>query len=186
MNEYILSLIIGIFFGASLELAGFGSPKKLNNQFLLTDFTMFKVMFGAIFVAASLYAVADFLNFSSVPNSEISSLDYGLLWGGLILGAGLVLGGYCPGTALAGAAGGRLDAFVFLFMMFFGYRFYSWSALKFETEMLASPLLAPHSTLPELLSVPIWTVLIGLFVILIIGWMLGSVIEKKSANQVNN
>lgn len=113
MNEYILSLIIGIFFGASLELAGFGSPKKLNNQFLLTDFAMFKVMFGAIFVAASLYALAEFYGFSLVVNSEIPSLNYGLIFGGLILGAGLVIGGYCPGTAVAGAAGGRVDAFFF-------------------------------------------------------------------------
>lgn len=66
-------------------------------------------------------------------------------------------------------------------MMFFGYRFYSWLASKFETEMMTTSLLAPHSTLQELLAVPIWTVLMGLFFVLIIGWKFGSLVEKKSA-----
>ena len=34
--------------------------------------------------------------------------------GGLLFGAGFVLGGWCPGTALVGVAAGKIDALVFL------------------------------------------------------------------------
>jgi len=123
MAENLSALLIGVLFGASLDLAGFGSPKKLNGQFLLRDFSMFKVMFGAIVLAASLYLLAIELGLPPAPQAVIPTLDLGLLLGAFLLGAGLVIGGYCPGTALTGAAGGRVDASLFLLMMYPGYRF---------------------------------------------------------------
>jgi len=36
------------------------------------------------------------------------------LVGGLLFGVGFVMGGWCPGTAAAGFAAGRIDALVFL------------------------------------------------------------------------
>ncbi|MCB2070401.1 MAG: transporter, partial [Ottowia sp.] len=45
-------LICGALFGFVLENAGFGSPRKLTAQFSLTDWSVFKVMFTAIVVAA--------------------------------------------------------------------------------------------------------------------------------------
>ena len=45
-------LICGVLFGFILENAGFGSPVKLTSQFRLTDWSVFKVMFTAIVVAA--------------------------------------------------------------------------------------------------------------------------------------
>ena len=67
MAENLSALLIGVLFGASLDLAGFGSPKKLNGQFLLRDFSMFKVMFGAIVLAASLYLLAIELGLPPAP-----------------------------------------------------------------------------------------------------------------------
>jgi uncharacterized membrane protein YedE/YeeE len=58
-------------------------------------------------------------------------LDYNLVWvnptylwpgiiGGLIMGAGFIIGGFCPGTSLVAAATGKLDGIFFTLGAFFG------------------------------------------------------------------
>ena len=54
-------LLSGMLFGYVLENAGFGSPRKLTAQFRFSDWSVFKVMFTAIIVAAiGLYAADEF------------------------------------------------------------------------------------------------------------------------------
>ncbi len=40
--------------------------------------------------------------------------------GGAIMGAGFILGGFCPGTSVCGAAIGKIDAIVFVGGLFIG------------------------------------------------------------------
>lgn len=112
---YTLAVLTGFGFGFVLERAGFGSARKLAAQFYLTDMTVLKVMFTAIVTAMlglTLLRAAGFV-------------DYDALWvnptflgaqvaGGLLFGAGFVIGGYCPGTSIVALASGRLDGLVFL------------------------------------------------------------------------
>ena len=180
MLENLSSLLVGVLFGASLDLAGFGSPRKLNDQFLLRDFSMFKVMFGAVALAASVYLLMVGVGFSPAPRSVIPTLDLAVLVGGFLLGAGLVVGGYCPGTALAGAAGGRFDAWLFFAMMYPGYRFWVWLEPQ-VTLSLHAPLLPSHQTLPDLLGVSPISILIGICVACLLGWKLGNHLEARAA-----
>lgn len=110
-TSLISAVLIGIFFGLFLERGGLGDPHKLTGVFYLTDFTVPKVMFTAIVVAAAgLHLLSD-----------VGLLDMSRVWivptyfwpqivGGAIFGVGFVICGYCPGTAVAGFASGRLDA----------------------------------------------------------------------------
>ena len=91
-------LICGVLFGFILENAGFGSPLKLTSQFRLTDWSVFKVMFV---IPPDSVAVPQALVMASAV-------------GGVLVGAGFAIGGYCPGTSVAGLASGRLDALVFI------------------------------------------------------------------------
>lgn len=178
MPENLSSLLVGMLFGASLDLAGFGSPRRLNDQFLLRDFSMFKVMFGAIVLAASIYLLMQRVGFLSAPDSLIPTLNLALLAGGFLLGAGLVVGGYCPGTALAGAAGGRVDAWLFFAMIYPGYRLWVWLEPQVKLDLHAA--LAPsHLTLPDLLGAPALVVLAGLGVACLLGWKLGDHLEAR-------
>lgn len=179
MFENLSSLLIGLLFGASLDLAGFGSPRRLNAQFLLRDFSMFKVMFGAIVVAASVYLFFLATGFSPAPRSLIPTLDLGVLLGGFLLGAGLVLGGYCPGTALTGAAGGRIDGFLFFLMMYPGYRFWVWLEPQLKLNLHA-PLAPDNLTLPGLLGVSEIVILVALGVVCLLGWKVGNLFEARS------
>ena len=111
----IVAFIIGIGFGFFLERAGFGSGRKLAAQFYFTDLTMFKVMFTALITAMvglfwlSWVGLVDLSLVYITPTFIVPQIV-----GGLILGIGFVVGGYCPGTSCVAAATGKLDAFVYL------------------------------------------------------------------------
>jgi uncharacterized membrane protein YedE/YeeE len=40
--------------------------------------------------------------------------------GGLVMGGGFIMGGYCPGTSFCGAAIGKIDAMIFIIGLFIG------------------------------------------------------------------
>ena len=111
----IVAFVIGIGFGWALERAGFGSAKKLVSQFYLDDLAVFKVMFTAI-VTAMLGVF--YLGWMGVLDLDLVYLSDTNLWpqiaGGLVLGVGFVIGGYCPGTSVVAAATGRIDALFFI------------------------------------------------------------------------
>lgn len=106
-----LAIILGIAFGFVLERAGFGRAEKLVGQFHGTDMTVLKVMFTGI-VTAMLGAVV--LQRMGVFDLEMAQMNYPTyLWpmivGGLMLGVGFAVSGYCPGTSVVAAASGKLD-----------------------------------------------------------------------------
>jgi hypothetical protein len=108
-------LICGAAFGFVLENAGFGSPRKLNAQFQLTDWSVFKVMFTAIVVAAVGLWALRVLGF--IPPDTLfvpQALIMASALGGALVGAGFAIGGYCPGTSVVGLFSGRIDALVFI------------------------------------------------------------------------
>jgi hypothetical protein len=111
----VVAFVIGIGFGFFLERAGFGSARNLAAQFYLTDMRVFKVMFSAI-VTAMLgvfwMSWAGWVDLSLVYLTPTFILPQ--VAGGLILGVGFVVGGYCPGTSCVGVSSGKLDAAVYL------------------------------------------------------------------------
>jgi uncharacterized protein len=91
----LISLLIGIAFGFFLERAGFGSARKLVAQFYLTDLSVFKVMFTAIvtaMVGVTFLNRIGFLDVGELP--LIGTYLVPMVIGGLLLGAGFVVGGY--------------------------------------------------------------------------------------------
>ncbi len=120
-GQYVVYLLIGVGFGYVLESAGFGNSLKLARQFYFKDLTVLKVMFGAIIVAMLLIFIA----------SGLGLLDYNLVWvnptylwpgivGGLIMGVGFIIGGFCPGTSLVSLATFKLDGLFFVLGGLFG------------------------------------------------------------------
>ena len=111
----IVAFLIGIGFGWFLERAGFGSARKLMAQFYLTDMAVFKVMFTAVvttMLGVTYLSWIGFLDLSLVYYIPTYWLTYVI--GGLVLGAGFVIGGYCPGTSVVSMATGRIDGLVYV------------------------------------------------------------------------
>ncbi|MBM3152815.1 MAG: hypothetical protein FJZ96_11560, partial [Chloroflexi bacterium] len=126
---YVLFGLIGFAFGFTLESSGFGDSRKLAAQFYFTELTVLKVMFTAIVTAMVLLFGAvglGLLNFSQVWVNP-TYLWSGLV-GGLIMGVGFIVGGFCPTTSLASASTGKIDGMFFMFGGFFG------AAIFAETE----------------------------------------------------
>ena len=105
-----LATVIGFFFGFVLERAGFGRAQNIVAQFYFTNMRVLKVMFTAVATAAlGLAALSGFgvLDLSSV------TVPPAFLWsqvvGGLLVGAGMAVSGYCPGTCVVAGASGNLD-----------------------------------------------------------------------------
>ena len=117
----IVAFVIGIGFGFFLERAGFGSARKLTDQFYFRDMAVFRVMFTAIVTA-----MLGLFYLAAVGWVDLSLvyIQPTYLWpqivGGLLLGVGFVVGGYCPGTSLVALATGKLDALVFVAGVFAG------------------------------------------------------------------
>ena len=105
-----LGTVIGVGFGFTLERAGFGQAPVLAAQFYASDTRVLKVMFSAIVTALggmTLLSGVGLLDLSQVTVPET------FLWpqivGGLLLGVGFIVSGYCPGTSWVSAASGNLD-----------------------------------------------------------------------------
>jgi len=117
----LIAFIIGLGFGFALEQAGFSSSRKLAGMFYGYDTTVLKVFFTA--AITSMLGLL-FLN-------QLGMIDMGIVYvnhyyvqsaivGGVIMGAGFIIGGFCPGTSVCAAAIGKIDAMVFILGSFIG------------------------------------------------------------------
>lgn len=112
--DLLIALLIGIGFGFSLEQAGFSSSRKLAGMFYGYDTTVIKVFFTAAIVAligSQLLSFFGLLNMNLVFVNEFYVTSS--IAGGVIMGAGFIMGGFCPGTGLSALSIGKIDAMVF-------------------------------------------------------------------------
>jgi rhodanese-related sulfurtransferase len=142
-------------------MSGFANAPKLAAQFYFKDMTVLKVMFGAIVTAMVLVFLA----------SAVGLLDYYLvyvnptfLWpgivGGLIMGVGFILGGFCPGTSLVSAAVGKIDGIIFVLGVLFGIFAFGETVGYFEEFWYSS--FMGRFTIPEWLGLPYGIVVVGI------------------------
>ncbi len=180
-NGAAAGLLAGILFGFVLENAGFGSARKLTGQFRLTDWSVFKVMFTAVIVSAVglwLLQLVGLTAFSEVYIPTPFFWAMGL--GGVLIGAGFAVGGYCPGTSAVGLAGGRGDALVFILGMIVGTAVFAGLFPVIEPLYTAAQG-AERQTLDALFGVPTWVVLAALVAIMAGGFLLGTNLERRMA-----
>ena len=112
----LVGVAIGFGFGFVLERAGFGRAQKLSAQFDGYDMTVFKVMLTAV-VTAMLGTIVlgglGVLDYRAlVEHAASETFLWPMILGGLALGAGFVVSGYCPGTSYVAAASGKVDGMV--------------------------------------------------------------------------
>ncbi len=170
VGTYFIYLLIGFAFGFVLEIAGFGNSEKLAGQFYFKDLTVLKVMFTGIIVGMVLIYGA----------SAIGLLDLNLIWinptylwpgivGGLIMGVGFIIGGFCPGTSLVSAATFKLDGLLFALGTAFGILLFGETVEYFDVFWNSSYM--GRFTLDELFGVPAGWVVVGVvFMALFMFW----------------
>jgi len=153
LGSDLVFLVIGLGFGAVLEMAGFGDSRKLAAQFYFTDLTVLKVMFTGIVVAAVLIALASALELVDLQRVWVNPtyLAPGIV-GGLIMGVGFIVGGFCPGTSLVAASTLKLDGVFFVLGVAGGILAFGATVPAFEGFYQST--FFGRFTLPEWLGLP--------------------------------
>lgn len=187
MNDagVVSGLVCGFLFGFVLENAGFGSPAKLTAQFQLRDWSVLKVMFTAIVVAAfGLYA----LKVAGVMHADAVFVPTSLLMasaiGGALVGAGFAVGGYCPGTSVVGLFSGRVDALVFLIGLLLGTVVFAGLYGPAVETVMAMWELDAGDTMVDAFGIPEVAMLTILAVALVAVFFAGSWFERRAAGPV--
>lgn len=174
--SFLVYLVIGFAFGSVLEMAGFGVSTKLAAQFYFKELTVLKVMFGGIITAMVLIFLA----------TGLGLLDYNLvyvnttyLWpgivGGLIMGFGFILGGFCPGTALVSAATLKIDGILFTAGAFFGIFIFGETVSGFEDFWNSSYM--GRVTLMDALNTSTGVIVVGVMVMAILAFIGAEIAE---------
>jgi uncharacterized membrane protein YedE/YeeE len=181
-TSLLVAFAIGIGFGFFLERAGFGSARKLVAQFYLTDLAVFKVMFTAIVTAmlgVTYLAWLGILDLSLVY--LVPTYWPAQIVGGLLLGVGFVVGGYCPGTSVAALATGKIDGLVYLLGIVAGTVTFAGLFPWLKGLYLAGS--AGATTLPQVLHLPYGLVVFAVVLMAVAGFHAASVIEARATER---
>lgn len=174
----VIAFLIGIGFGFVLEQAGFSSSRKLAGMFYGYDITVLKVFFTAAITAMLGLLFMNFLGF--IDMSIVYVNEYYMssaIVGGVIMGAGFIIGGFCPGTSVCAVAIGKIDAMYFvggslIGILLFGQTYPLWEKL-YTSQYLGTPKLSDSLGLKD--------GVLGLIVIVaaILMFWIGEMAEKR-------
>src|SRR6056297_3439428 len=114
MTTIILAILIGAAFGAVLDRIGATNPNWIVRMLTLRNLHLMKTILLAIGTGSILMFAGQMAGLVEVGHMSVKAAYGGVFIGGLLLGAGWAVAGYCPGTGLAAAAAGRRDALFFI------------------------------------------------------------------------
>ncbi len=114
MTMILLAIVIGLGFGVVLDRIGATNPTLVGKMLNLTNLNLAKAIVLAIGVGSVLMFGGQMLGLVDVAHMSVKTAYVGVFVGGLLLGAGWAVAGYCPGTGVVAAATGRKDALFFI------------------------------------------------------------------------
>lgn len=171
--DLAIAVLLGVGFGFCLERAGFGSARKLTAVFYFFDMAVVKVMFTAIVTAMAGLFILSAMGILNVAELYLEPTNLAAqAVGGLLFGAGFIIGGYCPGTSIAAMATGREDALSYALGMLAGVYAYAEFTPGIETWIKATA--QGEMTLPSITGIGMgwWTLGFAAF-LLFAGWGMG-------------
>jgi hypothetical protein len=112
--EITLAILIGAAFGFVLDRVGATNPNYIIKMLNLSDLHLMKTILAGIGVASILMFAGLLIGLVEPGHLSVKAAYGGVFIGGLLLGLGFAVSGYCPGTGLTAMATGRVDALVFV------------------------------------------------------------------------
>ncbi|MEN8115943.1 MAG: YeeE/YedE thiosulfate transporter family protein [Bacteroidota bacterium] len=176
--DFVIAVLLGIAFGFILEATGFSSSRNITGVFYGYNFVVLRVFFTALIVA--MVGLLYFDYFGWLDLSKIFILPTYLspmILGGVSMGIGFILGGFCPGTSLVAVAIGKIDAIVFTVGIFIGISVFSVSFPMIENFFNSSNM--GNVTLTDVTGIPAqWFAIVFTIVALAAFWIT-MLIEKR-------
>lgn len=114
MTTLILAIVIGAAFGVVLDRIGATNPGYIIRMLNLSKLHLMKTILAGIGVASVLTFGGLLLGIVDPGHLSVKTAYIGVFFGGILLGIGFAIAGYCPGTGLTAAATGRWDALFFV------------------------------------------------------------------------
>ncbi len=132
----VISALFGILFGILLNKGRVTDYNVIVNLFRFKDFTVLKVMLTAIVVGG--LGVFAMMGLGWIEGYQVKDANIAaVVLGSAIFGVGMALYGYCPGTAVAAIATGRIHALVGFFGMIAGGIVYAFSYPWLKANILS-------------------------------------------------
>ncbi|HYQ55849.1 MAG TPA: YeeE/YedE thiosulfate transporter family protein [Draconibacterium sp.] len=151
--DFVIAILLGVAFGFILEASGFSSSRNLAGVFYGYNFVVLRVFFTALIVAMVGLMYFDYVGWLDLSQVFIlPTFLTPMIVGGIIMGFGFVIGGYCPGTSFTGIAIGKLDAVFFTIGLYVGIFGFSLTYPLFEDFFNSGNL--GNVTLTEITGIP--------------------------------
>lgn len=164
-RDLALGALAGFVFGFLLQKGAVTRYRVILGQFLLTDFTVAKVMGTAIVVgAAGIYGMLALGMLESAELHLKSATIWGNLVGGVIFGVGMAVLGYCPGTGVGALADGSRHAIFGVLGMLAGAAVYA-EAHPWVNEKLLKVTDLGKVTLSQETGLSPWWFIVGMLVV---------------------
>ena len=170
---------LGIAFGVILERVGLGDSRVIGAQLSGRNFTVVRVMFGAI-VTAMLGVVwlgkAGLIDPTAIAMPPTDAAAQAL--GAVVFGGGFALAALCPGTACVAASSGRRDGLAAVVGMFVGTALTPavWPSLG----TVAARVPRENARLPEDLGLPLWVVVLAVTLAGVAAAMIARRVERSN------
>jgi hypothetical protein len=163
--QLLLGFLTGLLFGFLLQRGQVTSYGVIIGQLLLRDMTVIRVMLSAAvtgMVGLTVLGRLGLVTLHPKPGSAGTSIA-----GGLIFGAGFGLLGYCPGTMVGALGSGALDAASGIAGALFGAGIFAALYPRLSRGILGWGDFG-DLTLPELLRVHRWVVVLPLSLLIVL------------------
>jgi hypothetical protein len=174
--EIVLAVILGTLFGYVLQRVGAADPDKIIGMLRLSDLHLMKVILAGIGISSALLFTGLLAGILDTVHFDIKAMYWGVIIGGLMLGFGWAIGGYCPGTGIAAAGSGRIDGLFFilgglvgagLYTVTYGYIEGTWILQEVFGGKTSLVTTGQESAIINLDWSPILAITLGLFMLLV-------------------
>jgi len=114
VEKILLAILVGGAFGFVLDRIGATNPNNIIHMLRLSKLHLMKTILLAIGFSSLVMFGGILVGLIDVGHMSVKSAYVGVFIGGILLGLGFAVAGYCPGTGLAAMATGRKDAIFFV------------------------------------------------------------------------
>lgn len=150
MTMILLAVVVGAAFGFTLDRIGATNPGLIIRMLNLTNLHLMKTILMGIGVASILLFAGLLAGLVDPGHLSVKAAYTGVFVGGVLLGLGFAVAGYCPGTGLTAAATGRLDAVFFVVGGLAGAAAYMFSYTSIKATGLLEPVLGGKVTVGQI------------------------------------